>query len=46
MSSFDLMTRPEFNKDVKRKELPVREDLEFWVKASMYIPRLEFVSEE
>ena len=33
---------PQFNPGVERRELPVRQDLEFWVQVSMYIPRLEF----
>ena len=45
-TTFDLMSRPEFNKDVVRKELPVREDLDFWVKVCMYIPRLEFETQD
>ena len=40
--TFELLTMPQFNPGVERRELPVRQDLEFWVQVSMYIPRLEF----
>ena len=40
--TFELLTMPQFNPGVERRELPVRQDLEFWVQVSMFIPRLEF----
>ena len=40
--TFELLTMPQFNPGVERRDLPVRQDLEFWVQVSMYIPRLEF----
>ena len=40
------MSKPQHNVGIQRKHLPVRDDLEFWVKTVMFIPRLEFTSEE
>ena len=40
--SFDLMSKPHHNEGVDRKHLPVRDELDFWVKVVMFVPRLNF----
>lgn len=45
-SAFDLMQKPYHNQGVQRKHLPVRDDLDFWVNVVMFVPRIEFNSEE
>ena len=44
-AAFDIMSRPEHNVGIERKELPCREDLDFWVTCVTYIPRLRFESQ-
>ena len=44
-AAFDIMSRPEHNNGVERKDLPCREDLEFWLKCCTFIPRLNFTSQ-
>ena len=36
------MSKAEHNIGIERKDLPCREDLEFWVKCCTYVPRLQF----
>ena len=45
-STFELLTMPKFNPGVERRDLPVRQDLNFWVQVSMYIPRVEFQNQD
>ena len=44
-AAFDIMSRPEHNVGVERKELPCRDELEFWVFCCTFIPRLHFETE-
>lgn len=39
-----LMSHSDFNPGVERKDLPLRENLNFWVDCVMFIPRLPFSS--
>lgn len=39
------MSRPAHNVGVERKELPCRDELEFWVFCCTFIPRLHFETE-
>ena len=43
-TSFQIMSKPEHNRGVERKELPCRHDLDFWVDIVRYVPRLQFAS--
>ena len=36
------MSKPEHNQGVERKDMPCRDDLDFWVSCCTYIPRLSF----
>jgi len=44
--AYEMMTADHFNKDVARKDLPVREDLDFWLKILQYVPRLDYVNSQ
>ena len=44
-AAFDIMSKPEHNRGVERRDLPCRVDLDFWVRCCTFIPRLQFKSQ-